>query len=635
MAAALAAISSATLQAQPFARGEFNGWGTTQMNDDGDGSYSLTISGGTPGALHSFKVDAVGDWSSAFPSQDARAKYDASGEFTIHFYPGGQNDGWRPLGSRVGFTDPGNMPWEIHGAFNNWDDAVDTAARQMTSNGNGLHSVTYTIPTPGTYEFKFRAPSSWEYSIGPEFSPNTGNASVTTTDPNEAVTFQLDLPRGRWLAGDPLPAPTNRVTFLVDMAVPILEYPATSGFDTNADIVYVRGGFNNWQTQAEFALTRMEGTTIYSNTVDIVGYSGTVVSYKFYGDPFPGEETPLLICNDVRTVTLNGTSVTAPLAYWSDKQLSSPTNQLTLSVDMSVQIATGAFTPGVDQVYARGTFNNWNQLAMTQSENDTNVYEAALTLPNWPLGSCIRYKFFNGRAGAPNDGWESPISTGGGDRQVNITATVQTNGPVFFNDVDICDMVEETNYVTFSVNMAGAVGTSGTPVYDGTQEVFLNGDFLSWWAWGSPSAAEPYRMNKNGDIYSITVPVPPGNNVMVTYKYSMNTEDNEAGFGTNHVRFIRSAAGVTNYTMPTDMWIGTNSNSALRTETKFGALVAVPGSPGQVQLQWMGMKCVQLQSTTDLTTTNWVNHAASDGANSTNMPASESMQFFRLIDMSP
>ena len=78
MAAALAAISSATLQAQPFARGEFNNWGTTQMNDDGDGSYSLTISGGTPGALHSFKVDAVGDWSSAFPSQDARAKYDAS-----------------------------------------------------------------------------------------------------------------------------------------------------------------------------------------------------------------------------------------------------------------------------------------------------------------------------------------------------------------------------------------------------------------------------------------------------------------------------------------------------------------------------------------------------------------------------
>lgn len=634
LAAGLAALGTATLQAQPFARGNFNDWGTAQLNDDGDGSYSLTVSGGTPGAFHEWKVDPVGDWATSFPGQNAKARYDAYGEFTFHWYPGQQNDGWRPIANRIGFSDPGNMPWEIMGQFNNWDDNVDTAARQMSSNGNGLYTVTYTIPNPGTYAFKFRAPGSWDYAVGNEFSPGSGDASVTTTEPNEAVTFQLDLPRGRWLAGDPLPAPTNQVTFIVDMAVPINEYPSTSGFDPNSDTVYVRGSFNNWQTQPELALTRMEGTTVYSNTVEIVGYSGTQISYKFYGDPFPMEETPLLSCNAARMITLNGGNMTAPLAYWSDRQITSPTNEIRVRVDMAVQIATGAFDPASDQVYARGTFNNWQQTEMTATEN-TNIYEAVLTLPNWPIGSCVRYKFFHTHPGAPNGGWESPIGTGGGDREFIVTSSMQTNATLSFNDIEICDVLEETTMVTFSVNMAGAVGAEGTPVYDGTQNVYINGDFLGWWSWGNAEAAAPYQMTKAGDVYSITLPVAPGNNLMLTYKYSMDTSDNEAGFGINHTRYIRTTAGPTDYVMPQDAWIGSNTNANLRAETKFGSLVAVPGQPGEVQLEWMGLKCVQLQSTTNLTSPFWTTHAGTDGNNSAVMPTTDDQRFFRLFDVSP
>ncbi len=200
--ALVALVAVATLQgiasAQPFdARGTFNGWGQTPMTDNLDGTYSVTIGALVPGALHDWKID-TGNWASSWPGSNVTSAVDAAGNMTLHFRPGPIADGWSPAADRVGYSDPGQFGWEIMGSFNNWDALVDTAARQMTDLGSGLYSVDYTIATPGMHSFKFRESNSWAVSTGDDFGNAAANISVTTTVPNELLTFQLDLPNGRF-----------------------------------------------------------------------------------------------------------------------------------------------------------------------------------------------------------------------------------------------------------------------------------------------------------------------------------------------------------------------------------------------------------------------------------------------------
>lgn len=193
-------LISTTAVAQPFnARGTFNGWGETPMVDDGDGTYSLTIPGLTPGDRHNYKI-AFNDWAASWPGSDARSAVDAAGEMTLHYIPGVIADGWNPAADRVGYDDHGQHAWEIFGSFNNWDDLTLFPERQMTNMGGGLYSVDFTIANPGTHDFKFREPNSWDISIGGDFGNAAGDAQVDTTAPNQVITFELDLPNGRWRA---------------------------------------------------------------------------------------------------------------------------------------------------------------------------------------------------------------------------------------------------------------------------------------------------------------------------------------------------------------------------------------------------------------------------------------------------
>jgi hypothetical protein len=66
--------------------------------------------------------------------------------------------------------------------------------------GNGLHKGSFTIPTPGTYQFKFRQQDNWNTSIGDDFGNGAPNATFTSTAPDQIWNFELDLPGGRWRA---------------------------------------------------------------------------------------------------------------------------------------------------------------------------------------------------------------------------------------------------------------------------------------------------------------------------------------------------------------------------------------------------------------------------------------------------
>lgn len=191
---AAAGILATTAQAQTwYLRGDLNGWGTgNPLTDNGNGTFSATVTGGTPGSMFEYKV-ATSDWSVSYPGSNGKSAFDAAGNFTVNFAPGSFSDGWSPASDRVGYNDPG-FGWDIMGAFNGWSSPIIALA----TTGNGLYTGQYTVPAAGSYEFKFRKAGDWAISIGGDFGNSAGNASVTTTDANEMLLFQLDLPNGRW-----------------------------------------------------------------------------------------------------------------------------------------------------------------------------------------------------------------------------------------------------------------------------------------------------------------------------------------------------------------------------------------------------------------------------------------------------
>lgn len=371
-AVGLTAASVSVLQAQPYyiVGDVVNGWASPsaiQMNG-GPATYNYAVAGGTAGNYEQLKVTA-GDWGTAWPGNNLVVRLDATGGNTIYFYPGTFTDGWQPVQDRVGFADPGNMSFEIAGDFTNPNWGSDPAA-QMTLQGNGVYTNTYIIATPGTHNFKFRTPGTWsDFNAGSDFGGGN-NATITTTNANQPVLFQLDVVNGRWLAGSLAPAPvTNAVVFAVDMT-----YQIQLGYFTPGSSVFVAGAFNGWPGTGTGALQLqntppyMDGsnTNIYYGTNIFVGVPNTAATqYKFTQND-PNAQNGGWETTGNRSVTLlssNGTLV-LPTAIFSDlypaNVLSTPT-PVFFSVDMTGAVDTSAhaFSPSSDSVYVNGVFANW------------------------------------------------------------------------------------------------------------------------------------------------------------------------------------------------------------------------------------------------------------------------------------
>ena len=142
-------------------------------------------------------------------------------------------------------------------------------------------------------------------------------------------------------------------------------------------------------------------------------------------------------------------------------------------------------------------------------------------------------------------------------------------------------------------------------------------------------------------IYTYQWTVKAGHPLEVHYKYGfddgIDSIDNEAPAGQNHVRIIRTPASGS-YDMPLD----TYGNQHV--EPPFGGLTVSPATGGNVRVQWLGRPGLHLQ-TSGSVTGSWTDHVETDGAvwigstNNTsdgtaiitNMPAGGKAGFFRLI----
>lgn len=410
----------------------------------------------------------------------------------------------------------------------------------------------------------------------------------------------------------------NPVTFQVDMT----QQPGASD-------VFVRGGFNGWGLANQ--LTN-DSTGVYTGTVDIADAPGTVEQYKFYFDPGAVWESPASTCGNNRTFTLAGGAQTLPVVYWDDAPPVLPNNDVTFQVDMSVQVATGAFTNGVSTVTVSGGFTGWGDgIALTNDPsllgNASNIYSMVITVPG-VVGACQSYKFRN------LYGWESPASTGGGNRTFQIAGGNQVLPLVYYNDASSCDVLLAPTDVTFVLRM-----TNGTPSADGgiifnsaVNKLHLNGEFLGWWAWydgisgGNGPANELTNNPVGSDYYQQTFTIPAGTSLNQTYKYSIDGYDNEAGFAVNHSRYVRTLSGVA-YTMPVDRF-GTNPAPSTA-EASFGSLAVSAPSGGNIPVTWSGRQCVTLQ-TKDTINGAWQNLSATEGTSATNWPNTGGARFFRL-----
>jgi hypothetical protein len=482
------------------------------------------------------------------------------------------------------------------------------------------------------------------------------------------------LPRcGAWLGALLVSAATVHasgpagitVTFNVDMSAQINASPAT--FVPGTDTISVSGTFNGW---GQTALTQVGSSTVYTATVvDTDDTGGSQLRWKavnsdsaFSGSG--GYETTADYHNRTILLPTSG-SLTVPTVFYNDAGPGvSPAINVTFNVDMGVQEQLGNWAPA-NGITVQGNWNGWAGNTMSQVGSST-VYSVTIPIANSP-NAADDYKFVvpSGYLNTINGGYENPSQANqddGGNRWFYTSSTFNTLPTVFYGDqiANAEEYLSGTVNVTFTVDMTDAVGTDGyvfgedDSIGGGNDVVCINGVYggqsPSWAGWtqdGSVPNDQPFfygplagltltESEVNPNLWSITVPLNAGTYDDVTYKYSINGWDDEAGFNDNHTRWIRNTISG-NWTMPSDVFGSQGTSTSA--ETSFGNLTISNNGSGAT-ISWLGHNGVELQSApsptgpwTKITSTDGTVLGVSDPSGMVSYPISTSgtAQYYELV----
>ncbi|HWD19045.1 MAG TPA: hypothetical protein VHB20_07170 [Verrucomicrobiae bacterium] len=530
----------------------------------------------------------------------------------------------------------GTDPVSVHGTFNNWGAGV-----ALTNDPNGSNPNLFT----GVYDDTLEANGSvthFKYVY-------THNGSDNYENPTSGQPRCFLLPVN---SGDTLVTPlayyndaANDILVTVNFQVDMSEQVNLGLFDTNTGVVEIHGSFNSWGA-APLALNS-PNSDIYSGDVQMYASPGAAEEYKVvangnYENPTSADGDN----NNNNNRFFAAVDQTLPPVNFSDVPFSTitVTNTVTFQIDMGVQEVVGAFNPSSNQVVIHGDLDGWGSgITMTNDPNsaNTNIYSAVHTYTGGP-GTLENYKYVI----EPGTQWEN-VSTPSGNRQFALPHTNGnfTIGPDFFSfqgSNTISDFLAATTLVTFTVNMTNAVGVGDGTVFDpNANQVFLNGlnngNENSFWAWGPGNGPSQFLMTEIGSslLYTVTVPVNRGQSLDLVYKYSIDGFDDEAGFGDNHNRYVRSLG---TYTMPVDKF-GAQGSSSLSEPSFSGPTVVKNGN--NISISWLGRPGAHLQTTSSLTApVVWTPDLNTDGANlivapggiaTTNMPIGSGDKFFQVV----
>jgi hypothetical protein len=453
-----------------------------------------------------------------------------------------------------------------------------------------LYTGTYddTVSTNGAQlQYKFNVPNF----------PNSGYETTANNNDNRAVLLpagsgqqSLVLPVQWFNDAGPLAGVVvaGNYTFQVDMAQQI----GLATFRPGAgDQVEVIGQVNGW---ADGSYLTNDPTILRTNQFNLVtsnvyvgtfpnagstGSPGEVNEFKYKIMPAGKYESVSAINgiaqnNENRFGFVSSDPQTLPIVFFSDQPYAPiGTNTFTFAVDMSIQTWNGTLAAN-QQVFLQGDFNNWTSQLCTNNPNasNTNIYYATATITNG-YGSTTQFKFLNGAGNYennPSHTYPGNPSVLGGNQNRQFTMPNATGGNfalpnVYYSDISVYTVLPApplTNFVTFSVNMTNAVGTDLHVFNPNTDSVYLNGVDVTnspgnyaFDPWTNSPAGNPlgnFLMQNNppgSEIYTITVAIPAGYPVQLSYQYGINGNADEATNFQNHVRYIRSTGS---YALPQD-----------------------------------------------------------------------------------
>ncbi len=424
---------------------------------------------------------------------------------------------------------------------------------------------------------------------------------------------------------------TTAVTFQVDMSVKIAE----GLFDPAADELSVRGSFNSWGRGNALSPT-VEDPNLYTGTFDITALTGDTILYKFViyhdaADQWEGDPN--------RSFAHQADPVTLPAVYFDRDEEANVVIKAAIAfqVDMSVQLASGNFDPATDEVWVRGNRMGWGTppggVQLFADASRAGVYTNLYTRDEEVTGSLVEYKHTIWQTDAAVTVWEDGANKTlmfTGDEPVNPGGYHVITAPLtYFNGIAPSDVLAADTLVTFRVNMSAAQSRDGTPFDPLTQGVWVNGSFVPWWTWATqPAEYQALDDGTAGDavagdkIYTWQHLFARGASTRLEYKYGIDSVDNEAASGSNHVRYIRALGS---YVMPVDVF------GTMTAEAEVGSLAIGPVAEGQVTLTWNGRPGVRLQSAAALGGGGWAEVPGTDGQSQAVVPVGPGARFFRLI----
>ena len=320
--------------------------------------------------------------------------------------------------------------------------------------------------------------------------PTVYSNNVTGQPANGWGEYKVQIAAGQWgttYPGDNLVAPYDGSGNATIYFYPGINFDGWSpsanrvGFANAGGLsLSLIGDFNAW-TSDVVSLVHA-GNGVYTNTY-VIATAGTH-TFKFRTT---GSWSNFRSGADFSKAAADATVTTAtnnqPVLFQLDLPHGSwvagaprPLYACVFQVDMTKQIAIGAFQPSSNIVFAAGTFQSsqWSGFQLVPTVANTNVYVGTNYTQDAPgTVEQYQYKFYT-----TNDPWELSY---GNDRSFTVSAAGVTNSLVYFNDAYPTPSAT-TNDVTFTVNMAPQVSLGFfNPL---TETVLIGGTFQSpQWTW--------------------------------------------------------------------------------------------------------------------------------------------------------
>ena len=360
-------------------------------------------------------------------------------------------------------------------------------------------------------------------------------------------------------------AAQNDVTFQVNMQ----PYIDSCQHDVDDDRMEIRGNVFGWDDSAPDMTYDGDGT--YSITVQLD--AETAVDYKFWSAGLEYEDAT---GNRAYTVTGDASQTVEEVTFADGEPedqctAADETYEVTFTVDMSVQVARGAFDPDTQTPAVAGAITDWagSPVALQPDALLDNVYTGIIeenfegndiTIPT-PGTSPYKFVILNNSDNSIA-AWES-----GSDRLVQATGDEGdadedglqelTVPPRFFNDVTADQVLQQATSVTYQVDLNSAAfyladngSIPGTP--EAVTEInglYINGPAMwesvdgggpgagitDWLTWGETGLATfddfSFSDDDEDGVWELTLEYPAGALKTLVGKLGINGADNEGGFG--------------------------------------------------------------------------------------------------------